>query len=690
MDQAEFDRVSRSYAGPLSSLLTMLPELDVRQAVGALMATRGDANRAAEELLTSHAPTPAPPAPGGTGGGVTSTAGALANAPTGLSVGRAVSSSFLSRRFLARSGHSAGGFSHGSDMRSSFRNVIPPRDPNEEARLFGGDCQSAGINFDKYDGIPVEVSGEEPPDPFQSFTEVDLGESLNRNIQLAHYNKPTPIQKHAIPIVLSGRDLMACAQTGSGKTAAFLFPVICALDKAGLGRGSHGLERAGYKVRLYPSALILAPTRELAIQIFDEATKFSYHTGLKVAVVYGGTKVNEQMMSLRRNGVDLMVATPGRLHDLLERDYVSVSQVRYLILDEADRMLDMGFEPQIRAIVQESQMPPPTVRRTMMFSATFPHEIQRLASEFLLNYLFVVVGSVGTTTDDITQRVVYVADEEDRKRQLLDLLRANTDGLSLVFVETKRDADYIETFLNRDGISVTSIHGDRSQREREDALFSFRHGETPVLVATDVAARGLDIPNVKHVINFNMPNDLERYIHRIGRTGRVGNPGLATAMVNERDKGILEELLRFLSEHNQEVPDWFEQLVYQSSQFRPSRPRRGGAGGPRFAFTARDHRQSQGPKWTSQSYTHSWRDREHTPATPALDRFGARPPPSPVQYVSPATEWQQDDQSRFLRGGSNVGGAPGAGFAGGYAASPAALPPPQDWSSTRASNWADF
>jgi len=568
---------------------------------------------------------------------------------------------------------------------------LPPRDPEEEARLFGGDSQAAGINFDKYDDIPVEVSGEAPPDPFQAFCDIDLGESLNRNIQLARFNKPTPIQKHAIPIVLAGRDLMACAQTGSGKTAAFLFPVISALEKEGFGHGSHGFERVGgYKYRLNPAALVLAPTRELAIQIFDEATKFSYHTGLKVAVVYGGTKISEQMASLRRYGVDIMVATPGRLHDMITRDLVSVQNVKYLTLDEADRMLDMGFEPQIRAIVQQSNMPPPPHRHTMMFSATFPREIQRLASEFLLNYLFVVVGSVGTTTDDITQRVAYVQNDDDRKRQLVELLTTNNDGLSLVFVETKRDADFIETYLSRYGIPVTSIHGDRSQKEREDALYSFRHGDTPVLVATDVAARGLDIPNVKHVINYNMPNDMERYIHRIGRTGRVGNPGVATSMVNESDRGVLEDLYHFLCQHTQETPEWFEQLVFSASQSRPmGRGRRGGGNQSRYQFSARDHRQvqSSSAKWSSQTYTHSWRDRDHAPATPAFDRLSRGPPASPAQYVVPADQWQTDEQSRFVRGGSNVG----MSFSSPMAYAPPSAPSPDSWnpSARGPQNWAD-
>lgn len=374
------------------------------------------------------------------------------------------------------------------------------------------------------------------------------------------------LQKYGIPLVVSGQDLMACAQTGSGKTAAFLLPLLANMLAGGppvVPSEPRGRRRA------YPMMLVLAPTRELASQIYDEARKFGYRTPIRICVVYGGAPIGDQLHALER-GCDLLVATPGRLVDLLERGRVSLSQVKYLTLDEADRMLDMGFEPQIRRIVQQEDMPDQKLRQTVMFSATFPTEIQRLARDFLSEYCFLTIGRVGSTTDFITQRVEYVQ-EQEKRAYVLELLQA-VAGLTLVFVETKRGADALEDYLIRQGIQAASIHGDRSQREREDALKSFRTGRTPVLVATDVAARGLDIPNVMHVINFDLPNDIDDYVHRIGRTGRAGNPGLATGFFCEKNRNIARDLASVISDAGQEVPEWLEQIAHQQH---------GGSGGYR-------------------------------------------------------------------------------------------------------------
>ncbi|UYV71346.1 DDX3X [Cordylochernes scorpioides] len=230
-------------------------------------------------------------------------------------------------------------------------------------------------------------------------------------------------------------------------------------------------------------------------------------------------------------------------------------------------MLDMGFEPQIRRIVLEDNMPPTGERQTLMFSATFPKKVQELARRFLDNYIFLAVGRVGSTSENITQKVVWV-DEPDKRSFLLDLLSAVNpnganpgDSLTLTFVETKKGADALEHFLHREGYPVTSIHGDRTQREREEALYSFKSGRTPILVATAVAARGLDIPNVKHVINFDLPSDIEEYVHRIGRTGRVGNLGLATSFFNEKNRNMALDLVELISEAKQELPDWLSALA---------------------------------------------------------------------------------------------------------------------------------
>ncbi|XP_014509151.1 DEAD-box ATP-dependent RNA helicase 37 [Vigna radiata var. radiata] len=472
-------------------------------------------------------------------------------------------------------GNRSGGWDRGREV-----NPFEEEDNAEEAF---NEQENTGINFDAYEDIPVETSGENVPPPVNTFAEIDLGDALNQNIRRCKYVKPTPVQRHAIPISLGGRDLMACAQTGSGKTAAFCFPII-----SGIMRGQP-VQRPPRGVRtVYPLALVLSPTRELSMQIHEEARKFSFQTGVKVVVAYGGAPINQQLRDLER-GVDILVATPGRLVDLLERARVSLQMIRYLALDEADRMLDMGFEPQIRKIVEQMDMPPPGVRQTMLFSATFPKEIQRLASDFLSNYIFLAVGRVGSSTDLIVQRVEYVQ-ESDKRSHLMDLLHAQRangvqgkQALTLVFVETKKGADSLEHWLCLNGFPATTIHGDRSQQERELALRSFKSGNTPILVATDVAARGLDIPHVAHVVNFDLPNDIDDYVHRIGRTGRAGKKGLATAFFNDNNSSLARALADLMQEANQEVPAWLSR--YAARSYGGGRNRRSGG-----RFGSRDFR----------------------------------------------------------------------------------------------------
>ena len=378
-----------------------------------------------------------------------------------------------------------------------------------------------GINFDKYDDIPCQTSGRDAPEPIESFEILELPKSLNDNIIASRFTRPTPVQKYALPIALSARDLMACAQTGSGKTAAFLIPVIAMMIARA---GDDDSAASGYNSRKsFPSALVLSPTRELTTQIFGHARRLMYKTGLRPVVIYGGADIKLQLNELNK-GCNLIVATPGRLVDMLARARVSLAKVYYLVLDEADRMLDMGFEPQIREICSGYDMPTSSDRQTLMFSATFPKEIQRLASDFLADYVFLAVGRVGSTTESIIQKIEYV-DERDKYDRLLSYL-PSCDGLTLIFVETKRNADALEAQLYHEGITATTIHGDRTQEQRETALQEFRRGVCPVLVATDVASRGLDIPNVLHVINFDLPTQIDDYVHRIGRTGRCGNIGM--------------------------------------------------------------------------------------------------------------------------------------------------------------------
>ncbi|XP_072901616.1 DEAD-box helicase 3 X-linked a isoform X3 [Hemitrygon akajei] len=467
---------------------------------------------------------------------------------------------------------------------------LPPNERMEQ-ELFS--ASNTGINFEKYDDIPVEATGANSPPHIETFQDVNMGEIIMANIELSRYDRPTPVQKHAIPIIISKRDLMACAQTGSGKTAAFLLPILSQIYAEGPSealKSAKAQDSSKYgRRKQYPIALVLAPTRELAVQIYDESRKFAYRSKVRPSVVYGGADIGQQIRDLER-GCHLLVATPGRLVDMIERGKVGLDFCKYLVLDEADRMLDMGFEPQIRRIVEQDAMPPKDMRQTLMFSATFPKEIQILARDFLDEYIFLAVGRVGSTSENITQKVVWV-EEQDKRSFLLDLLNATgKDSLTLVFVETKKGADSLEDFLYREGYACTSIHGDRSQRDREEALHQFRSGKCPILVATAVAARGLDISNVKHVINFDLPSDIEEYVHRIGRTGRVGNLGLATSFFNEKNSNITKDLLDLLVEAKQEVPSWLENLAYEQQHKSTGRGRsksRFGSG-----FGGRDYRQT--------------------------------------------------------------------------------------------------
>lgn len=296
-------------------------------------------------------------------------------------------------------------------------------------------------------------------------------------------------------------------------------------------------------------------------------------------MVYGGADINQQLRLIER-GCDLLSATPGRLVDLIERGRISLANIRYLVLDEADRMLDMGFEPQIRRIVQGEDMPGVQDRQTLMFSATFPRDIQMLARDFMKDYVFLSVGRVGSTSENITQKVEYVEDA-DKRSVLLDVLsmhQGGQGGLTLVFVETKRMADMLSDFLLTNNLPATSIHGDRTQREREMALQTFRTGRTPIMVATAVAARGLDIPNVTHVVNYDLPSDIDDYVHRIGRTGRAGNVGIATAFFNRGNRNIVRDLLELLREANQEIPAWLETVAHENSFGGGGGRGRGGGG----------------------------------------------------------------------------------------------------------------
>eukprot|EP00656_Telonema_subtile_P006452 TRINITY_DN1298_c0_g2_i1.p1 TRINITY_DN1298_c0_g2~~TRINITY_DN1298_c0_g2_i1.p1 ORF type:complete len:514 (+),score=113.36 TRINITY_DN1298_c0_g2_i1:649-2190(+) len=501
-------------------------------------------------------------------------------------------------RDMGRSGWSEP--SHGS--RGSWNSRNPREDDARLEKELFGEAKEAGTAIQSYD-IPVSTSGSDVPEPIDSFSGGQVHPAVLANIERAKYTSPTPVQRYSIPIVGAGRDLMSCAQTGSGKTAAFLVPIISNL----LSNPSQPRSNS----RATPRALVMSPTRELADQIFEEARKFCFKTSIRPVVCYGGASARDQISELRR-GCQLLIATPGRLSDLMERGVVSMSAIEHLCLDEADRMLDMGFEPQIRRIVEKADMPYEG-RQTLMFSATFPNMIQRLASDFLRDHVFLTVGITGSTTKNVTQTLEYVEDRDAKASLLLDLLVA-VEGLTIVFVETKVMADELSYFLQREGFGATAIHGDRDQRERQDAIRTFKSGQTPCLVATDVASRGLDINNVAHVINFELPKDIDSYVHRIGRTARAGNKGLATSFVGRKDGKIAASLLDVLAESQQEIPDWLPGIA--SRGFKSSSAKGGGmwgatdarrssqAGGAPAASYQGAHQQSVPSRPQASSNTH--------------------------------------------------------------------------------------
>ncbi|XP_068560753.1 probable ATP-dependent RNA helicase DDX4 isoform X3 [Cebidichthys violaceus] len=444
---------------------------------------------------------------------------------------------------------------------------VPPTPTDDEDSVFAH--YERGINFDKYDDILVEVSGPNAPQAVVTFDEAALCESLRRNVSKSGYVKPTPVQKHGIPIISAGRDLMACAQTGSGKTAAFLLPILQQLMADGVAASSFSEQQE-------PEAIIVAPTRELINQIYLEARKFAFGTCVRPVVVYGGVSTSHQIRDIFR-GCNVLCGTPGRLLDVIGRGKVGLTKLRYLVLDEADRMLDMGFEPDMRRLVGSPGLPSKENRQTLMFSATYPEDIQRLAADFLkTDYLFLAVGVVGGACSDVEQTFIQVT-KFSKREQLLDILKTTGTERTMVFVETKRQADFIAAFLCQEKVPTTSIHGDREQREREQALADFRFGKCPVLVATSVAARGLDIPDVQHVVNFDLPNNVDEYVHRIGRTGRCGNIGRAVSFYDpDSDNQLARSLVAVLSKAQQEVPSWLEESALTSggpSGFNP--PRRG-------------------------------------------------------------------------------------------------------------------
>jgi ATP-dependent RNA helicase RhlE len=371
---------------------------------------------------------------------------------------------------------------------------------------------------------------------FMTFESLGLAPALLRALAEQGHVTPTPVQSAAIPLVLEGHDLLAGAQTGTGKTAAFALPLLqnLCIDKA--------MQSHSNKQSRKPRALILTPTRELAAQVHDSLRAYGKHLRLHAAAVFGGVGMGGQIMSLRR-GLDVIVATPGRLIDHMDRRNVDLSCIEMLVLDEADRMLDMGFAPALKRILGAL----PKQRQTLLFSATFDPEIKQLAAQFMRNPREVQIAKPNAVAIGVTHRV-HPVDAEKKRDLLLHLLAADSRRQTLVFARTKHGSDKLCRFLEQRGFRVDAIHGNKSQGQRTRALADFKKGKTTVLVATDIAARGLDIQQLPAVVNYDLPMVAQDYVHRIGRTGRAGAEGLALSLVSREEEGLLRDIRRLLKQ----------------------------------------------------------------------------------------------------------------------------------------------
>jgi len=363
-----------------------------------------------------------------------------------------------------------------------------------------------------------------------TFKELNLISPILKAIDFEGYEHPSPIQEQSIPLLLEGRDLLGCAQTGTGKTAAFAIPILQTLYR----------NRAESTASKAVKALVLTPTRELAAQVGQSFKDYGRYSGLKTAVIFGGVG-QEPQVSVLRAGVDILVATPGRLCDLIGQKLCDLSNVSMFVLDEADRMLDMGFIHDVNRVIATL----PRNRQTLLFSATMPREIAALAETILRNPVTVAVTPVSSTVEVIEQSVYFV-DKVNKSKLLIDLLNDDEITSALVFSRTKYGADKISKALNKAGIASGAIHGDKSQGARQRALADFTAGRTRVLVATDIAARGIDIEQLSHVINYDLPNESETYVHRIGRTGRAGLGGNAISFCDFDEKAYLRDIQKLI------------------------------------------------------------------------------------------------------------------------------------------------
>lgn len=419
----------------------------------------------------------------------------------------------------------------------------------------------AEVDKIRADGQMV-LKGSNIPKPVRTFMEASFPAYVLEQVEKLGFKAPTAIQKQGWPMALSGRDMVGIAQTGSGKTLSFLLPGIVHINAQDYLKPGDG-----------PIVLVLAPTRELAVQIQGECDKFGASSNIKNTCVYGGAPKGPQIRALK-NGVEIVIATPGRLIDFLGQGITNLRRVTYLVLDEADRMLDMGFKPQLKQVV--SQIRPD--RQTLMWSATWPKEVQYLANDFLKDYIQVNIGSDDLiASDDITQEFEFASRYQKEKTLFQILDRVMKGGARiLVFSETKRMCDQLVRNLRQEGFPALAIHGDKKQQEREWVLNEFRTGKQPLMIATDVASRGIDVKDIRYVINFDFPKTIEDYVHRIGRTGRAGAKGTAITFIDQQqDARIAQKLISLLKKAKQNIPPELQQMDSGGGGYRSNGGGRG-------------------------------------------------------------------------------------------------------------------
>ncbi|KAH8365825.1 hypothetical protein KR093_005206 [Drosophila rubida] len=427
--------------------------------------------------------------------------------------------------------------------------------------------------------LGVKVSGASPPHPVSSFGHFGFDEPLLKSVRKAEYTQPTPIQAQAVPAALSGRDIIGIAKTGSGKTAAFIWPLL-----------THLMDQRELRPGDGPIGLILAPTRELSLQIYNEAKKFGKVYNINVVCCYGGGSKWEQSKALEQ-GCEIVVATPGRMIDMVKLKATNLRRVTFLVLDEADRMFHMGFEPQVRSICNHVRPD----RQTLLFSATFKKRIERLARDILTDPVRIVQGDLNEANQDITQHVYVFPNPLQKWNWLLcHLVKFLSEGAVLVFVTKKADAETVANNLLVKEYNCLLLHGDMDQADRNKVIVQFKRKECDILVATDVAARGLDIPHIRNVVNYDIARDIDTHTHRIGRTGRAGEKGNAHTLVTDKDKEFAGHLVRNLEGADQTVPDDLMELAMKSSWFRSSRFKQSKARKPANNFMGLGYRERPG------------------------------------------------------------------------------------------------